>query len=149
MADRRFATVKGYEQVAVSPVRKTSLSAGYDLATATDVKLPPGSVVLVPTGLKAYLPPGEVLLVAIRSSLAVKRTVIMPNGTGVIDADYVDNPDNEGHIMVPLLNLSQHPVSIKRGERIAQGIFMPYLTASDDTASGNRTGGFGSTGTAT
>lgn len=146
MADRRFAIVTGYEQVAVLPERKTALSAGYDLAAAADVEIKPGGVALVPTGLKAYMKPGEVLMVAIRSSLATKRSVIMPNGTGVVDADYVDNPDNEGHIMVPLLNLSPSAVAIKRGDRVAQGIFMPYLTVSDDTASGQRLGGFGSTG---
>jgi len=146
MANRHFAMVKGYEQTAIHPERKTAQSAGYDLSAAADVELKPGAVVLVPTGLKAYMQADEVLIVAIRSSLAIKRSVIMPNGTGVIDADYVDNPDNEGHIMVPLLNLSPTSVVIKQGDRIAQGIFMPYLIVADDAASGARTGGFGSTG---
>jgi len=145
MDTRQFAIVKGFEDKVVRPERKTASSAGYDLAAAADVEIIPGYVVLVPTGLKVYMNPDEVLMVAIRSSLAIRRSIIMPNGVGVIDADYVDNPDNEGHIMVPLLNLSTLPVFIQKGDRIAQGIFMPYLMVSGDGASGKRTGGFGST----
>lgn len=146
MAERRFAPVAAYAGRVNLPARKTALSAGYDLEAAEDVALEPGAVVLVPTGLKAYLGPGEVLMLAIRSSIAVKRGLMMANGIGVIDADYVDNPENEGHIMVALTNLGAAPVQIKRGDRIAQAIFMPFLTTAGDVAAGRRDGGFGSTG---
>jgi len=146
MTERRFAPVQGYEGRVRLPERKTALSAGYDLEAAEEVTLQPGQVALVPTGLKAYMGPGEVLLLAVRSSLAVKRQVTLANGIGVIDADYVDNPDNEGHIMVALANLGQHPVTIARGERIAQGIFLSYMTTVDDRPGGARVGGIGSTG---
>jgi len=143
---RRFAVVTGYEGKVRLPERKTALSAGYDLEAAEDVTLAPGEVALIPTGLKAYMEPGEVLLLYIRSSVAVKRGLTLVNGVGVIDADYVDNPDNEGHIRIALLNVGRETVSIARGERIAQAIFTPYLMVDGDAASGERKGGIGSTG---
>ncbi|WP_374712800.1 dUTP diphosphatase [Symbiobacterium terraclitae] len=146
MSERRFVPVKAYEGRVRLPQRKTALSAGYDLEAAEEVTLRPGQVALVPTGLKAYMGPGEVLVLAIRSSLAVKRQVTLANGIGVIDADYADNPDNEGHILVALANLGQEPVTIARGERIAQGIFLSYMTTVDDQPGGARLGGIGSTG---
>lgn len=144
MASRRFAAVTGWN-VAL-PVRKTAQSAGYDLAAAAETVVEPGRVALVPTGLKAYMAPDEVLLLYIRSSLAVKRGLMLANGVGVVDADYADNPENEGHIMVAVVNIGREPVAIKQGERIAQGIFTRYLTVENDEATGDRTGGFGSTG---
>lgn len=143
---RRFAPVTAYAGQVSLPERKTARSAGYDLAAAADVVLEPGQVVLVPTGLKAYMEPDEVLLLTIRSSLAVKRGLMLANGVGVIDADYADNPDNEGHIQVAMVNLGSAPVHLAKGERVAQGIFVKYLTTSDDQAAGARLGGFGSTG---
>ena len=146
MADRRFAPVAACEGRVSLPQRKTAGSAGYDLAAAADTVVEPGRVTLVPTGLKAYMGPDEVLLLTIRSSLAAKRGLLLANGVGVIDSDYADNPDNEGHIMVALANYGGAPVTIAAGERIAQGIFVHYLTTADDAAGGKRQGGFGSTG---
>ena len=90
----------------------------------------------------------EVLLLYIRSSMAVKRQLMLMNGVAVIDADYYGNADNEGHIIVPLYNYGKEPVHIAAGERIAQGIFTRYLTADGDMAGFGRarSGGFGSTG---
>lgn len=146
MADRRFLPVRGWEDRAILPTRKTALSAGYDLSAAAPVRIEPGEVALVPTGLKAYMGPGEVLILAIRSSLAVKRRLALANAIGVIDADYVDNPDNEGHILIALENRGREAVELAPGERIAQGLFLPYLTTVDDQPGGAREGGFGSTG---
>lgn len=143
---RRFAAVRAYEGQVALPERKTAQSAGYDLAAADEVVVPPGRVILAPTGLKAYMEPDEVLLLTIRSSLAVKRGLMLANSVGVIDADYADNPDNEGQIQVALVNLGSEPVRLAKGERMAQGIFVKYLTTEEDQASGERTGGFGSTG---
>lgn len=147
MTERRFAPVRAYESLVTLPVRKTASSAGYDLEAAEAVTVEPGKVALVPTGLKAYMEPGDVLILAIRSSMAVKRQLMLANGIGVIDADYVDNPDNEGHILIAVANLGAQPVLIQRGERVAQAIFTRYLTTADDQASGERLGGIGSTGT--
>lgn len=102
---------------------------------------------LVPTGIKAYMGDDEMLLLANRSSGPIKRGLILPNGIGVVDADYYNNESNEGEIFFQLVNLSPRDVVIRKGERIGQGIFMPYLTASDDEGNGGkRQGGFGSTG---
>lgn len=145
--NRRFGPVAAYQGRVALPERKTAHSAGYDLAAAEAVTAAPGSVVLVPTGLKAYMGPDEVLIISIRSSLAVKRGLMLANGVGVIDSDYADNPANEGHIMVAVANPGAGPVEIAAGERIAQGIFLRFLTTVDDAAGGHRAGGFGSTGT--
>lgn len=63
----------------------------------------------------------------------------------IIDADYCDNPDNEGEIFFQIMNLSPFNIGIKKGEAIGQGIILPYLTTDNDSASGKRVGGFGST----
>lgn len=101
--------------------------------------------VLVKTGIKAYMQKGEVLKLYIRSSMAAKKGLALANSTAIIDADYF-YADNEGHIMVSLINLSALPVFIPAGTRIAQGVFETYLVADGDNAQGVRTGGFGSTG---
>lgn len=101
---------------------------------------------LVKTGIKAYMQKGEVLKLYIRSSMAAKRGLALANQTGIVDKDYFNNKDNEGHIMVALINLSALPVFIPAGTRIAQGIFETYLVADQDDAQGVREGGFGSTG---
>ncbi|AUW93564.1 deoxyuridine 5'-triphosphate nucleotidohydrolase [Sulfobacillus thermotolerans] len=143
---RYFAFVSDYQDQGLSlPVRHTQDSAGYDMASAVRIELTPGQTALVPTGLKAYMPPGEVLLIVIRSSWAIKKHCVLTNQVGVIDRDYVDNPDNEGHIFIPLTNNGQEPVIIERGDRIAQGIFVRFGVTDDDVAQATRTGGFGST----
>ena len=84
-----------------------------------------------------------------RSSIAFKNKLIMPNAPATIDADYVDNPNNEGHIFIPMINLNPYPIKIKKGERIAQALFHPYLVVDNDENSSKekeRIGGFGSTG---
>ena len=129
------------------PQRQTEKSAGYDLASIEDIIIPPKTIAFVKTGLKVKLEDYEVLLVYARSSLGVKKQLIMSNGVGVIDADYYNNPSNEGHIMVPLYNMSEVAVEIKAFERVAQGIFQTYLkTDNDQPVSRLRDGGFGSSG---
>jgi dUTP pyrophosphatase len=70
---------------------------------------------------------------------------MMANGVGIIDADYYNNPDNEGHIFLQLFNISPFNLYVKKGEILAQGIVKPYLTFPNDEATGERLGGFGST----
>lgn len=100
---------------------------------------------LVKTGIRSYMQKGEVLKLYIRSSMAAKKGLALANGVAVVDSDYF-YADNEGHIMVSLINLSALPVFIPAGTRIAQGVFETYLVADGDNAQGVRTGGFGSTG---
>ena len=71
--------------------------------------------------------------------------LILGNSVGIIDADYYNNPDNEGEIFFQMINLSPFDIQLYKGDIIGQGIIKPYLTTEDDTASGQRVGGFGST----
>ena len=90
---------------------------------------------------------GEYLGLHIRSGLSVKKKLMLINGQGVIDADYYNNADNEGHIMVAVYNPTNEAITIEAGERIAQGIFYRYLLADEDENNvAVRQGGFGSTG---
>lgn len=143
---RHFAVINDYKDHSINiPQRKTRWSAGYDLEAAEDVTIPAGTVKVVPTGLKAYMNADEVLMLHIRSSLALKQGLVLANGTGIVDADYVDNPDNEGHILLAIYNRSPHAVTISKGQPIAQGIFTKFLVTDDDRPGGKRIGGFGST----
>lgn len=100
---------------------------------------------LVPTGLKCKLETNTYLELSVRSSTPLKSWLILANGVGVIDADYYDNSDNEGHIFLQLINLAPFDIKIKKGEYIGQAIIKPYLTVENDISTGTRTGGFGST----
>lgn len=147
MRTRGFEVVSSWEGKGIHiPERKTAGSAGYDLEIAADADVQPGKVTLLPTGLKAYMAEGEYLAVYIRSSMAIKHGLILINSTGIIDADYYNNPDNEGHIMVAVYNTGSSVFHISKGERVAQAIFTCYLKADGDRAEGVRTGGVGSTG---
>lgn len=145
---RHFAVISRYAEKKISlPRRQTGQSAGYDFAVAEDTVLLPQQITMVPTGIKAYMEPKEVLLIYIRSGLAIKHRLCLANGVGVIDADYADNPQNEGHIQLAVLNGGAKKIMLSKGVRIAQGIFMPYLIANDDEpVTDERNGGFGSTG---
>ena len=102
--------------------------------------------ILVPTGVKCKLDPGTYLELSVRSSCPLKYWLILGNGVGIIDADYYNNPDNEGHIFFQIINLSPFPIILKKGDTIGQGIIKPYGITEDDVAWGERQGGFGSTG---
>lgn len=143
---RRFEVVSSCKDMNVElPKRKTKKSAGYDFFAVEDFTLYPNKLCIVPTGVKAYMEDDEVLYLHIRSSVAFKRGVRMLNSIGVIDADFVDNPDNEGEISLGLLSHNDDIVHIKKGERIAQGVFHKFLITDDDDAEGKRVGGIGST----
>jgi dUTP pyrophosphatase len=153
MAKRDNARVRGFEFVATYkekginlPHRKTARSAGYDIEASENITIPANGLAVVPTGIKAYMMDDEYLGIHIRSGLSFKNNISLVNDEGVIDADYYDNPDNEGHIQIGIVNHSSQPVAIKKGERIAQGIFKKYLHIDDDNADGEREGGMGSTG---
>ena len=130
---RGFEVISSYENAnLLLPVRKTKYSAGYDIAAAEDVILPPQRTTLVATGLKAYMLADEYLGIHIRSGLSVKNNVSLINSQGIIDADYYNNTDNEGHIMIALYNHNTDPITIAKNTRIAQGIFYNYLTTDTD-----------------
>lgn len=100
---------------------------------------------LVSTGMKCELPSNLYLQLSVRSSCPLKYWLIMANSVGVIDADYYNNESNEGEIFFQLINLSPFDIEIKRGDKIGQGIILPYNKTNDDETKGKRIGGFGST----
>ena len=126
------------------PVRSDPRSAGYDFYSPVDIVIPPNESRLFFTDVKAYMEDDEVLMLYVRSSMG-KKHVVIANGTGIIDASYYNNPDNDGNIGFRLLNLGKEDYVIRRGDRIGQGVFVKYLITDDDNATGERTGGFGST----
>jgi dUTP pyrophosphatase len=113
--------------------------------TASVMKLGNCKVNLVPTGIKCKIPDGHYLQLSVRSSLPLKHWLILGNGVGIIDADYYNNPDNEGHIYFQIINLAPFPIKIQRGECFGQGILLPYCTAEEEEVTTERDGGFGST----
>lgn len=100
---------------------------------------------LVPTGIKARMPSNMYLQLSVRSSCPLKTWLILANGVGIIDSDYYNNPDNEGHIFFQMINLSSTNIQLYPGDKIGQGIFIPYFTTENDFTEEKRTGGFGST----
>ena len=129
------------------PDYQTPGAAGFDLAAAADVEIPPGSVALVPTGLVIQAPEGHFLGIFARSSTPLKRGLMVANGVGVVDEDYCGPADE---VKIQLLNFTQTAVQVKRGDRLAQGLFIPvaraeWHEADGDLRDGSR-GGFGATG---
>lgn len=143
---RNFEIIDAYKSLhPVIPQRQTTHSAGYDLASIEEVVIKPGEIVLIKTGLKVNIPDNEVLFIYPRSSLGIKKGLMMSNGVGVVDADYYNNARNEGHLMIPLYNFSKKAARISKGERVAQGVFQTYLKTVDDAPVDSvRLGGFGS-----
>ena len=132
-----------YEDIKL-PRRATTGSAGYDFYSPLDFRLKPGEMIKFPTGIRVRIDDGWVLLMFPRSGLGFKYRLQLNNTVGVIDSDYF-NADNEGHIFVKLTNDGDKPMSIKAGESVVQGVFIPFGIVCGDDADGVRTGGFGST----
>ncbi len=129
------------------PKRSTKHSAGYDIRSIEDVTIKPKESKIIKTGLKVSMNKDEVLLIIDRSSFGYKYDVTLSNSVGVIDSDYYNNSDNEGHFSVKLINHGDKSIHIKVGDRIAQAIFIKYLCVEDEEEiKSSRTGGFGSTG---
>lgn len=134
------------------PVRKTKCSAGYDFITPFNIefKLIHGDTIKIPTGIKVHMPDDIVLMLHIRSNHGINNGLQIANTTGIIDADYYNNPDNEGDIIIALRdtkedwkNYIEH--TLFKSDRVVQGIFLPYYTTEGDDADGERVGGIGST----
>lgn len=131
----------------ILPTRGDAGSAGYDFYAPVDFKINPRDEYLLWTNVKAYMGEREVLQIFPRSSVAIKRGVTIKNTVGIIDASYYSNDMNDGNIGLCLINDTGVTVEFKAGERVAQGIFIPFLVADEDeTTSSKRSGGFGSTG---
>lgn len=173
MKVRGFEKVSTFEDINL-PERATKHAAGYDFEAANDVVIPSifksgiatalkvalnkeeallddellkqVKPTLVGTGVKAYMGEDEFLQLCNRSSNPLKNFLLLGNGVGIIDSDYYNNENNEGHIMFQFINFGLKDLTIKKGERIGQGIFLPFLKADGDESEKTRTGGFGSSG---
>ena len=176
LKDFYFEKISKYqddEQVNI-PTRATIDSAGYDFCAAETIiipsyqslmnKLPKDEPIqnwldvekmtkelncktsLIPTGIKCHLPQGYYLHLSLRSSCPNKHWLIIANAPGIVDADYYNNPDNEGHIYFQVINLLPFDLKIDKGTKFGQGIVLPYATTlSEDNVTATRQGGFGST----
>lgn len=150
---RGFEVCSAFEGQGINlPERSTKNSAGYDIESAEDIVIPSiwtssdKKPTFIKTGVKAYMAEDEVLYLYNRSSNPKKKGLVMANSVGVVDSDYYNNPDNEGHIMFAFYNFLPEDSVIKKGDRIGQGVFAKFLKADNDSVETNRTGGFGSTG---
>ena len=128
------------------PKRSTKNAAGYDFYALYDYTLKPGEIMKIPTGIKVSMESDDVLFLIDRSSMGFKYNVRMCNQVGVIDADYYNNSNNEGHMWIRIQNEGDKDYVVKKGDAMIQGIFMKYLKTDDDIESKDiRNGGFGST----
>lgn len=142
---RGFEYVSRMGTIVRKPTRGSIHSAGYDFYAYDDYTIEPKQSVLIKTGVKAYMPPDEYMDLRVRSSLGIKRQLMLATGASVIDSDYYNNEENEGEIMVVLYNYGDTTQTIEAGERIVQGIFTKYFLIDDDDTADQRTGGIGST----
>ena len=129
----------------LKPHRSTKYSAGYDFISPIDIIIPAHGMAKIPTGIKAQMNEDEVLYIYSRSSIGFKTAIRLANVVGVVDSDFYNNPDNEGHIWVKMQNDGNQKIHIERGKAVCQGIFLPYGLTYDDNADGIRNGGLGST----
>lgn len=141
-----FEVVSNAPKEVKLPVRATGGSAGYDFFSPVSVTIRPGDISVIRTGVKAKLPSGTFLMIVPRSSMGIKNKVVLANNVGIIDEDYYGNPDNEGEICIALYNYGTSTYTVAIGDKIAQGIIVPYVTDTEDSAATARTGGVGSTG---
>lgn len=122
------------------PTRSSTGSAGYDFYIYEDVTFYPGEYKLLSTEISVDMPDDIHMQLHARSSLYSKRGFEIPNAPGIIDSDYQDA------IFIPMVSRNNVPVTLKRGDRVAQGIFVPYVLTTEDNATGERLGGLGSSG---
>lgn len=127
------------------PKRATKGSAGYDFFAPFSFTCEPGKTICIPTGIRAKIAEGWLLALFPRSSLGFRYRLQLNNTVGIVDGDYYE-ADNEGHIFIKMTNCSEHDViRVRAGEAFAQGIFLPFGLAEEETVEGKRRGGIGST----
>jgi len=143
--DKDFNNIDVNYNELVLPKRNTKKSAGYDFYMPYDLEIKPGEIVKIPTGIKVIMEEDDFLGLYIRSSLGFKYNLRLCNQVGIIDADYYNNIDNEGHMFVKLKNEGESTIILKKNDRYIQGIFQKYYITDDDNANEERVGGIGST----
>lgn len=125
------------------PTRGTSKAMAYDFYAPTDYVVSPNEIIKIWTDVKAYMQDNEGLILNVRSSMGGK--FMLANTQGWIDADYYNNENNEGNIGIFLKNISNEIIHIRKHDRIAQGMFVPFLVADNGNTETIRKGGFGHT----
>ena len=148
---RKFEIVKDEfikygEKDVVIPHRSTKFSAGYDMYSPSDVIIPAGGIGTVWTNIKVACNSDEFVMICVRSSIG-RKGLCLANDVGIIDSDYYGNPETDGNIGIMLRNTTTNDFAIKKGDKIAQAIFMKYLTVDgEEEILASRRGAFGSTG---
>ena len=117
-----------------TPKRETKYAAGYDFYALCDYVLKPGDIMKIPTGIKVQMEADDVLFLLVRSSMGFKWNVRMCNQVGVVDADYYNNDNNEGHMWIKIQNEGDKDYVVKKGEGMCQGVFVKYLKTDDDNS---------------
>ncbi len=147
---RDAADAAGFDAVMPSeeiplPRRATVGSAGYDFTCPVGATLRPGEMRVLPTGIRALIEPGWVLVLCPRSSLGRRYGMRLANTVGIVDSDYA-LADNEGHILLAVVNGGSAPLVLRPGDRMCQGILLPFGLAAEEEVTAERRGGYGSTG---
>ena len=119
------------------PRRGSKSAAGYDFFLLEDLVIEPGQTLKLPTGIKAKFESDEVLLLIVRSGTGFKYNIRLCNQVGVVDADYYNNKNNEGHLWIRIQNEGSETVRLPKGDRVVQGLFMKYLTTDSDEGNSN------------
>lgn len=133
----KFYTTELYQKY---PTRATEGSAGHDFYTSHIISIPPKEAVMVDTNVKVDIPEGYVLQLYMRSSMGIKKHLMLANTVGIIDSDYKET------IKAMLYNYGDKEIIIKPHERFVQGVCVPYITSKQPPLTTKRNGGIGSTG---
>ncbi|HEU0002482.1 MAG TPA: dUTP diphosphatase [Ktedonobacteraceae bacterium] len=138
-------TIKRIDKDLPLPTYATVGSVGFDLFCREDTEIAPRTIELIPGNVIVRIPRDYMLMIALRSSTPVRKGLLIPNGLGIIDQDYCGEGDE---LRIQVFNFRESAVLVKRGERIAQGIFVPIarVTWHEVDEMGKGRGGFGSTG---
>lgn len=138
-------TIKRIDKTLPLPTYATAGSVGFDLLCREDTEIAPRTLSLIPGNVIVQTPPGYMLMITLRSSTPRRKGLLIPHGLGVIDQDYSGDGDE---VMISVYNFRDDAVLVKRGERIAQGLFIPVMQVAwhEVDSVGKGRGGFGSTG---
>lgn len=137
--------IKRIDHTLPLPAYATAGSVGFDLFCREDTEIAPHQLGWLPGNVIVKTPPGYLLLLTLRSSTPRRKGLLVPHGVGIIDQDYCGEGDE---LIVQVYNFRDEAVLVKRGERIAQGMFIPvaHISWHEVEEMGQGRGGFGSTG---
>ncbi len=138
-------TIKRIDTTLPLPTYATAGSVAFDLVCREETEIAPRKLGYVPGNVIVETPPGYMLLLTMRSSTPRRKGLLVPHGVGIIDQDYCGEGDE---LMIQVYNFRDEAVTVQRGERIAQGMFVPVLHVewNEVDSVGKGRGGFGSTG---